>query len=273
MRINTRKLKNFAKSKISNHLLFLTLSNLLNLFRKNKIFFFRNQDLIKVVAINEKITWNTHKSRMHLYKNGLENRGRSLGKSYLLQHIRFKDGDLVIDCGANMGDLQIYFKNIGVNIEYLGIEPNPLDFRCLELNLLPRNKALNIGLWDQNKVLDFYIDSESASSSFIPGPNFTEIILIEAKRLDDFQFEKPIKLLKVEGEGAEPEILKGVELLIDKIEYISVDVGPERGVDQTTTRTPVIDFLLQNKFIIVEENPYHRKTILFKNISFKLSPA
>ena len=121
-------------------------------------------------------------------------------------------------------------------------------------------------MWDRSTVLDFYIDSHSASSSFIQGPDFTEIIKVEAKRLDSLQFEKNIKLLKVEGEGAEPEILSGAKKLFHRIEYISVDVGPERGIEQISTKTPVIELLLQNNFKIIEENPWHRKTILFKNL-------
>ena len=263
-----RKLSNYAKSRITNQVTFLILKNLSNFFSGNKVRFYPSQELIKVVVRNEEIIWNTHKSRMHLYNSGLQNRGINLGKSYLLQNIEFMKDDLVIDCGANMGDLQLYFRNLEVSIDYLGIEPNPLDFKCLELNLMPKSKALNIGLWNQSTVLNFYVDSQSASSSFIQGPNFTEIIEVEAKRLDSLKIEKTVKLLKVEGEGAEPEILSGAKELFYKIEYISVDVGPERGIEQISTKAPVTELLLQNNFEIVEENPWHRKTILFKNSHF-----
>ena len=39
--------------------------------------------------------------------------------------------------------------------------------------------------------------------------------------------------------------------LFYKIEYISVDVGPERGIEQISTKAPVTELLLQNNFEIV----------------------
>ena len=116
-----RKLSNYAKSRITNQVTFLILKNLSNFFSGNKVRFYPSQELIKVVVRNEEIIWNTHKSRMHLYNSGLQNRGINLGKSYLLQNIEFMKDDLVIDCGANMGDLQLYFRNLEVSIDYLGI--------------------------------------------------------------------------------------------------------------------------------------------------------
>jgi hypothetical protein len=78
-----------------------------------------------------------------------------------------------------------------------------------------------------------------------------------------------IKLLKVEGEGAEPEILFGAVDFLSRIEFISVDVGPERGIEQATTRSEVFNFLQDNHFKLILENPYHRKTALFTNSRLK----
>ena len=44
-----------------------------------------------------------------------------------------------------------------------------------------------------------------------------------------------IKLLKLEAEGAEPEILLGGLDKIHLIDYICADVGPERGLSYETT--------------------------------------
>ena len=43
------------------------------------------------------------------YLGGIEKRGISLGEAYFLPNIKFNDNDTVIDCGANVGDLKIYF--------------------------------------------------------------------------------------------------------------------------------------------------------------------
>ena len=219
----------------------------------------------KIQVSDRGLFWTTHRNRAHLYSKGLIYRGRSIGKSYLLGNVDFKNRDVVIDCGANMGDLQLFFWDLAVDITYIGIEPNPIDFDCLSKNKLGSATVLNLALWNERGNLKFWVDSESASSSLIEPPSFTEITTIDTVRLDQLALPSRIKLLKIEGEGAEPEILLGCSGILQKVEFISADVGPERGVNQTSTRNDVVDFLLKNNFEIVQENPYHRKTILFKN--------
>ena len=243
--------------------LFVQLKNLQGIFKKAPERYLSINGKIQVS--DRKVFWTTHRNRCHLYSGGFTHRGRSIGKSYLLSNIAFNNLDVVIDCGANMGDLQLFFWDLGTAITYIGIEPNPIDFECLSENRLGSASLLNLALWNEKGSLKFWVDSKSASSSLIEPPSFTEVITVDAVRLDQLALPPRIKLLKVEGEGAEPEILFGCSGILHKVEFISVDVGPERGVDQTSTRNDVIDYLVENNFEIVEENPYHRKTILFKN--------
>lgn len=219
----------------------------------------------KIQVSDGGLFWTTHRDRCHLYSKGLIYRGRSIGKSYLLSNVNFTNRDVVIDCGANMGDLQLFFWDLAIDITYIGIEPNPIDFECLSRNKLGSASVLNLALWNEKGNLKFWIDAKTASSSLIEPPSFTEITTIETVRLDQLELPSRIKLLKIEGEGAEPEILLGCSGILHKVEFISADVGPERGVNQSSTRNDVVDFLLKNNFEIIQENPYHRKTILFKN--------
>ncbi len=55
-----------------------------------------------------------------------------MGKSYFLNEIPFSKNDLVIDCGANVGDKKIFFVESNISINYIGIEPSPEEFRCLK---------------------------------------------------------------------------------------------------------------------------------------------
>ena len=224
----------------------------------------------KIEISNNNLRWTTHRGRVHLYSQGLLERGSSVGKSYLLDQIDFSDGDTVVDCGANMGDLQLWFEDKNMKVSYLGIEPNPLDFECLSKNMLSGSHCLNLALWNEIGSLEFWVDSKSASSSLIQPPSFSKTITVKASRLDELEMPKRIKLLKLEGEGAEPEMLLGARRFFPRIEFISVDVGPERGIDQTPTRSEVLDIMKENHFIVVLENPYHRKTILFKNSKLDL---
>ena len=219
----------------------------------------------KIQIQEGKIFWTAPRSRCHLYSLGLVNRGESIGKSYQLEKIEFKRKDFIIDCGANMGDLQLYFVAVGLEVNYIGIEPNPLDYSYLKYNLKSESKALNVALWNVSEELQFFVDAASSSSSIIEPKKFDSTIIIHAKRLDSIDLPQRIKLLKIEGEGAEPEILLGSESILDRVEYISVDSGPERGTKEDSTSASVLNYLINRNFEVVSLNRGHRETILFKN--------
>lgn len=202
------------------------------------------------------------------YSNGISNRGRSLGNAYSLDLVKFESGDTIIDCGANIGDLEIYFKESAIHPKYFAIEPSPTDFKYLNKNLLfESSKAFNNALYDKQGVLDFYVSSEFGDSSLIKPSKFTDIVKIETITLDEFVSRNSInkiKLLKLEAEGAEPEILMGARNCLSQIEYIAADLGFERGVKADSTLPDVANFLIQRGFEIVDFRA-PRITCLFKN--------
>lgn len=200
------------------------------------------------------------------YAAGLPARGRKLGEDYLLPMIQFADGDVVIDCGANVGDFKLYFRTIGVAIEYVGIEPGPSEFEALQRNVAP-SAVHNVGLWNEDGELTFYVSSKGADSSLIEPPSYDSVSKVPIRRLDTLVDFPRIKLLKVEAEGAEPEALEGSSGLLDRIEYISADLGGERGLEQASTLAPVTNYLLRNGFELVGVN-HARIVALFRNTRF-----
>ena len=62
-----------------------------------------------------------------------------------------------------------------------------------------------------------------------------------------------IKLLKLEAEGAEPEIVQGIGEKLDLIEYISADLGFERN--RESTFAPVTNYLLERNFEVINIYP------------------
>ena len=73
-----------------------------------------------------------------------------------------------------------------------------------------------------------------------------------------------IKLLKIDAEGVESGILMGASKLLHKIKYISVDVGPERGLLQESTDKAITEILFKNNFVLLYEN-LERPSMLFEN--------
>jgi FkbM family methyltransferase len=195
-------------------------------------------------------------------KRGIARRLELLGDTYFLPLIDFRPGDRVVDCGANVGELRYCLLEKCAEVEYVGIEPSPLEYRCLVENVAP-SETHNVGLWDADGELEFYVSSQMADSSLIEPPTYDEIIRVPTRRLDGLLPEGPIKLLKLEAEGAEPEAIAGCEGILGNIEYISADLGFERGKSETSTLGAVTNFLLPRGFEIVA-NGRKRLTVLYR---------
>ncbi len=130
-------------------------------------------------------------------------------------------------------------------------------------NVAP-SQTFNLGLWDRDDTLNFYVSSQMADSSLIEPPAYDEEIQVPARRLDSLLAGRRIKLLKLEAEGAEPEVIAGCKGLLPHIEYISADLGFERGVEQGSTLGEVTNFLLAHDFEIVS-NSRRRLVVLYRN--------
>lgn len=224
---------------------------------KDKKYIFRDKTFPNVVR------YSNHKFQSYLsYYKGFSGRVKELGECYFLEKIEFKKDDIVIDCGANIGDLKLWFDQTGIEIKYIGFEPSPIEYENLIKNTYP-SQVYNIGLWNEDSEINFYISSKYADSSFIKPKKYEQVIKVLSKKLEYF-IDKRIKLLKLEAEGGEPEILLGAMEKLKFIEYISADLGFERGVKEESTIVPVTNYLLNNGFELVDINN-RRLCALFKN--------
>jgi FkbM family methyltransferase len=195
-------------------------------------------------------------------KRGIARRLDLLRETYFLPLIEFRPGDVVVDCGANVGELRYCFLDGRQDVEYIGIEPSPLEYRCLEENVAPA-ATFNLGLWDSDGELDFYLSSQMADSSLIEPPEYDERVRVPTKRLDSLLAGRKIRLLKLEAVGAEPEAIAGCDALLGSIDYIAADLGFERGVGQTSTLSEVTNYLLSRNFELIA-NGRKRLTVLYR---------
>ena len=200
------------------------------------------------------------------YKWGFKARADGLAKSYFLEKIGFSNGDTFIDCGANVGDLKLWFDINNIKIDYVGFEPSPVEFDCLKENIRT-GTVFNVGLWNKDTHKDFYVSSQGADSSFFRPFWFDEVVRVKVERLEHY-ISSPVKCLKLEAEGGEPEILEGLGKKLEKIEFISADLGFERGIHADSTLAPVTNYLLGRGFELVDVS-HSRVCALFRNKKFK----
>ena len=205
------------------------------------------------------------------YRRGITAKLDSLAGEYLLGRIDFHDGDCIVDCGANVGEVGMWLKRRHKNLTVLSVEPEEAEADCCDLNVYDgAMKTIRNALWKEVTDLTFYSQNSSGDSSIFEIEEFEATRTVHATTLSSLLSEHSIgvvKLLKLESEGAEPEILAGADDCLSRIEYIAADLGPERGMLHETTVSAVTNLLLSRNFSLIDLH-HDRFTFLFKNRAF-----
>jgi len=251
----------------SNYQISLFFLNLRSFYHIKKRVFYYSKNYSKYYVKNKKNNFYIlEKKRLNFYIRGFSDRIKNLKNEYLIDMITFKENDFIIDCGANIGEFRFCLPE---KITYYGFEPGENEFSCLKININKKDKIFNCGLWNKSCILDFYVNSESADSSIIEPNKYYYKSKIKVKRLDEIEIlhNKKIKLLKLEAEGCEPEVLSGTVSILKNIKYISADLGFERGVKKESTFESVNNFLLENNFKLIDKNS-QRLVCIYQNLDY-----
>lgn len=206
--------------------------------------------------------------RTPFYKSSISGRLKSLLKDYMLDGMDIPPNATIIDCGANIGEVGMGLRLKSETIDYHGFEPSEQEHRLCQLNN-PTGTCTKAALWKKTETLTFYSKTASADSSAIEMDGFDTIVKVDAITLDDYCRQNNISdvfVLKLEAEGAEPEVLEGAESILPRIRYITADCGFERGKEKASTAPAVVNFLLRHGFEMVGIRP-ERTTILFRNVA------
>lgn len=197
---------------------------------------------------------------------GIEKQADDIFNLYLLDKIEFDSGDTIIDCGANVGELHQSLKNNIDGFNYIGFEPDPVVYKCLQKNITSKNSQLyQQALSNKSSVESLYISTEGADTSLVFLEN-KESIEVQTVPLDEFNLSG-VKLIKMDAEGFELEVLQGSKNTLKSTEYVSVDFGPEKGTEGKNTIPEVSNFLYENNFKMIHANT-DRHIGLFKNQLF-----
>lgn len=172
--------------------------------------------------------------RLKLYERGLAHRRNWLLSDYRLPEDLVRSGDIVIDVGANIGELGGWVESKGAR--YIAFEPDPNAHKALKMNVRS-DDLFQTALSEKTGTAEFYLNTAEADSSLFQPNTSSEVIKVEVATLDgffqDYGIPDTIRLMKIEAEGMEPEILRGGAKILQNVEFLAVDAGPERGGENT----------------------------------------
>ncbi|MCK9549211.1 FkbM family methyltransferase [Aquamicrobium sp.] len=172
--------------------------------------------------------------RVGLYRRGIKARIDKVASAYgIAQHVTLRPGDLVLDIGANIGEFSLWAAARGARV--IAFEPDPTTLACLRDNVSGKVVEVEpVGLWHEPASLSFFTAPDEADGSFIG--NSGQSIQVNALPLDAIMARRDfpaVRLIKMDAEGAEPEVLRGATETLKFTSFIAVDVGEERNGKST----------------------------------------
>jgi FkbM family methyltransferase len=137
--------------------------------------------------------------------------------------VRLNKNSVVIDCGANIGNISSFLSITGATI--YAFEPDPIAFESLQKNYSERKNihCINKGVWDRNTKLRLFRHAGmkkneqafTVGSSIVKSKkNISTVSSVEIEVINLVEFiqslNRKVDLIKIDVEGAETEILRSV---------------------------------------------------------------
>jgi FkbM family methyltransferase len=179
-----------------------------------------------------------------------------------------KEGDTVIELGAHIGYISLYFSKLaGPSGKLYVFEPGANNLPYTRANLA-NSKIKNIELIekavsDENGTATFYLENITGQSNSlvkdyrvtkkIQSKTFTSLqknaVEVETIRLDDFVKQRNIKKLdfvKIDIEGAEYMAIMGMQQILDELR-------PTMMIEVTENHVALFQLLKEKGYVIVDE--------------------
>lgn len=154
----------------------------------------------------------------------------------LLDHLSdlVKEGDLILDVGANMGNHTVWFAGV-LGCQVRAFEPVPVLAQVLarnvQLNYLEPNvrvEPVAVGIESHRASVTHWDVSNTGQTRLARDPDGD----IHVVALDDLDFDFPVRMLKIDVEGMELDVLQGAAALIDRDRPIIVAEAQDPQMDQ-----------------------------------------
>jgi len=171
------------------------------------------------------------------------------------------DIKLFIDIGANRGDVTKLVHEDKKDIKIMAFEPDKRIRKEFEKNIKSDNvKLYPYAIWKRNWFKKLFISEDCTQSSLI-FPLIKAFKWVRTKKLDNYFNEiKKYKniLIKIDTEGTEPDVLKGMSKIFKKIKtpIIVLFEYSHKWLYSDKERQKIFSTIFGNNFSILRLNPF-----------------
>jgi FkbM family methyltransferase len=140
-------------------------------------------------------------------------------KDYIVEYLKDHPG-LFIDIGANIGLFSFYILHKLPRQKVMAFEPEPQAFSCLlftkKVNDFQNFSPKNFAIGEKKEVLHFFIDKKNFGGHRLYRNSEDEkSIEVNVAPLSDFVKNEVVSAIKIDVEGAELNVLKGMRDIIE----------------------------------------------------------
>lgn len=186
------------------------------------------------------------------------------------------DDDIFFDIGAYRGLWTCLIGSVLSDNQVIAFEPNPENYERLKTNISQNKqdiKTYNIALSSSDDSVKF--DMDKAMSSVSPGTNNTDSVQeISSQRCDNLIQNENIatpSVVKIDVEGFEMDVLKGMSDVLSDIEYILIELHYP-GMEEYNSTPESLVRLLEKKGFQVELRASDDTEIQKPNVEYKDIP-
>lgn len=174
-----------------------------------------------------------------------------------------KEGDIVLDVGANIGYYTVMFsKLVGENGKVYAFEPTEhygkVLRRNIEENQIGNCEVFSLGLSDKAQELTIKIGTSSATLHWVSNDAPSDTETIKMVRLDDFVKEHDIQkvdFIKIDVDGHEPFFLEGAWETLDRFDpVVLLEVNHANYLEANVTAWDFYETLKKRGYLIYHEN-------------------
>ncbi|MFC2017868.1 FkbM family methyltransferase [Chloroflexota bacterium] len=170
-----------------------------------------------------------------------------------------KPGTCILDCGAYIGYYTVQgSKLVGEYGKVIAIEPHPANFKLLQQNVATNNChnviMHQVALSDTADITPFFINKrDSTAHSLHPrdSRNSSGSLSVETMRGDDICKGEVVNLIKIDVEGAELAVLKGMENILAQEQLaLFIEFQPKNLLRAGVEPAMLIAFLKERNFTL-----------------------